>query len=147
MSEIKKVYLASPFFDKNEIDAVSRAEDILRTKNLELYSPREHEIRDKDKINTPEWSQQIFNRDFNAIIDCDMVVALYAGGYSDSGTAWECGCAYALGKPVIIVHIHDDKSNSMIHEGCHANIVDGLSGLEKYDFDKMPRYDYIGDMI
>lgn len=40
--------------------------------------------------------------DIAAIQDCDILFAVYDGLYSDSGTAWEIGYAYALGKRIEI---------------------------------------------
>lgn len=74
----------------------------------------------------------------------DVVVMLYYGGYSDSGTAWECGYAYGTNTPVIVVHLGED-SNLMVHEGCHSNIT--LSDLENYDFNMMPAKSYKGKMF
>lgn len=71
----------------------------------------------------------------------DYVVMLYYGNYSDSGTAWECGYAYATNTPVIVVHLGTD-SNLMIHESAHANIR--IDDLETYDFNTMPASEYTG---
>ena len=68
---------------------------------------------------------------------------LYHGNYSDSGTAWECGYAYAIDKPVVCVQI-GDLSNLMVHCSAVANIT--LEELKTYDFEKMPWIDYTGDM-
>ena len=65
-------------------------------------------------------------------------------GYSDSGTAWECGYAYGTNTPVVVVHLGED-SNLMIHEGCHTNIT--LDDLKIYDFNKMPHKPYEGKMF
>ena len=123
---------------------MEKAENILRGRGYEVYSPREHEVRDKE-VGTPEWSQAIFMEDKEAIDLCDCVVLLYHGGYSDSGTAWECGYAYGTGKPVIVVQL-GSNSNLMVHEGSKSNI-DSIEALEIYDFDKMPEYGYTGDMF
>lgn len=74
----------------------------------------------------------------------DVVVMLYYGGYSDSGTAWECGYAYGTNTPVIVVQLGED-SNLMVHEGCHSNI--SLEELEGYDFDMLPVKAYKGRMF
>ena len=70
---------------------------------------------------------------------------LYHGNYSDSGTAWECGFAYALNKPVIVVHL-GGPSNLMVHEGSRAN-VNGIEGLRFYDFSEMLELSHSGEMI
>jgi len=133
-----KVYLASPFFNDDELKYVKQAEDILKKRSCTVYSPRLQEVR----IDEEGWDKECFRSDVRAILDADIVIALYHGNYSDSGTAWECGFAYAERKPLFIVHIGslDHVSNLMIHQGCSANI--SLSDLETidlsdiyYDFD------------
>lgn len=137
------IYLASPFFNIEEIKNLSLAEEILRGKGLEVYSPREHE--DRDQPRTAGWAAETFEKDITAIKEADMVVMLYYGNYSDSGTAWECGYAYGLDKPCIVVHLEED-SNLMIHEGSWSNLI-GLHDLKLYDFSTIPRFPYKGKMF
>ncbi|MGN0512804.1 MAG: nucleoside 2-deoxyribosyltransferase [Lachnospiraceae bacterium] len=139
-----KIYLASPFFNDGEMESVSKAETILRKRGFDVYSPREHELREDAEVGSSAWSLGIFNEDRKFIDVCDCVVMLYHGGYSDSGTAWECGYAYAIHKPVIVVHL-GENSNLMIHEGSHTNI--SMEDLETYDFVNMPVYSYKGKMF
>lgn len=137
------IYLASPFFNENELKYVDEAEKILRQRGYEVYSPREHEVRD-ETVGTTQWSVATFEADRIGIDNCDAVVMLYHGNYSDSGTAWECGYAYGTGKPVIVVHI-GENSNLMVHEGSHSNI--NFEELAEYDFENMPEIIYTGAMI
>ena len=74
----------------------------------------------------------------------DVVVMLYYGGYSDSGTAWECGYAYGTNTPVVVVQLGED-SNLIVHEGCHSNIT--LEELKTYDFEMLPANPYKGKMF
>lgn len=134
------IYLASPFFNEEENAWVENAEKILRDRGFDVYSPRENEIREG---NIQKWAQFNFNADVNAIRDCDVMVMLYHGNYSDSGTAWECGYAYANGIPVVCVQI-GDLSNLMVHCSARANIT--LEELKTYDFSKMPKIIYTGNM-
>ena len=90
-----------------------------------------------------EWSKATFELDRDAIDKCDRVVAVYHGNYSDTGTAWECGYAYAKGLPVIVVHV-GDSSNLMIHESATANIR--MEDLKTYDFQKLEPVRYSGKM-
>jgi nucleoside 2-deoxyribosyltransferase len=143
---IMKIYLASPFFKPEEIAVVDLAEKTLRQKGLDVWSPRENEARDAGEFGSPSWAKATFKMDFNAISECDVMVVLYHGNYSDSGTAWECGAAYALKKPVVLVHVHDDNSNIMMHVSAHAN-VQGIHGLSEYDFDSLLPISYEGSMI
>jgi nucleoside 2-deoxyribosyltransferase len=139
-----RVYLASPFFNDVEIENLSKAEKILREKGLYVFSPREHEVREGN-VGNPAWSLATFTNDIRGIDSCEYVVALYYGNYSDSGTAWEIGYAFATNKPVIVVHF-GDSSNLMIHEGCHSNLM-SLQELSEYDFETLDRSRYTGKMF
>lgn len=138
-----KIYLASPLFTEEELSVIGKVENILRSKGHIVFSPREHENREFE-VGTRAWSMQIFNLDRSYIDWCDCMVMIYYGGYSDSGTAWECGYAYGTNKPVIVVQMGKD-SNLMVHEGCHTNVT--LEELETFDFDMMPKKGYVGNMF
>lgn len=140
---MKKIYLASPFFNEEENAWVENAEKILRDRGFDVFSPREHEIRDTTEVGTVDWAYNTFIHDVIAIDNCDYVVMLYHGNYSDSGTAWECGYAFATDKPIICVQI-GDLSNLMVHCSAQANIT--LEELKTYDFNKMPLIKYTGAM-
>ena len=117
----------------------------LKEKGLEFFSPMRHEER-TEKPGTSAWAHKLFEMDRAAIEDADALVVLYYGNYSDTGTAWECGYAFAKGKPVILVYVDADAdSNLMMHCGCRANI--SLQDLKDYDFDTMPKSEYEGKML
>ena len=138
-----KIYLASPFFTDKETLIVATVEQILRRRGYEVFSPREHEVRNGAQVGTPEWSKEMFLMDVNAILDCDVMVMLYHGNYSDSGTAWEAGFAYGCNTPVVVVQL-SDLSNIMIHSSSDINIT--FDELHTYDFDTTPEKIYIGNM-
>lgn len=142
----KRIYLASPFFIDHELECVKKAEEILTGRGFELFSPRLNEVReDKDK-NPALWAQKTFELDRDNIDTADVVVMLYHGGYSDSGTAWECGYACGKGIPVIAVHIDKIKdANIMITQSCRANIA--LDELKDYDFDTLPKKSFEGNIF
>lgn len=138
-----KIYLASPFFNDIELKFVSRAEETLRKRGFDVFSPREHEDREHE-VGTHPWAEAIFKMDRDHIHDCDVMVMLYHGNYSDSGTAWECGYAYGIGKPVIAIQL-GENSNLMVHESVTANI--SIEDLETYDFETLPSNIYEGAMF
>ena len=138
-----KIYLASPFFNETELEAVAKAEQILRARGIEVYSPREHEYRGAE-AGTTVWAEAIFQEDVAAIRSAERMVMLYHGNYSDSGTSWECGFAYALGLPVVAVQL-GNNANLMVHRSATANIT--LEELASYDFDTMPKRNYEGEMF
>lgn len=138
-----KIYLASPFFNETELTAVKRAEEILEKRGFTVFSPRKHPIT-AEREGSPAWSKATFIADRTYIDWADVVVMLYHGQYSDSGTAWECGYAYGARTPVLVVQL-GENSNLMVHEGCHANL--SLDELETYDFERMPLRGYEGPMF
>lgn len=138
-----KIYLASPFFTDEETLIVATVENILRKRGLEVFSPREHEVRSGAEVGTPEWSKEMFLMDVDAILDCDVMVMLYHGNYSDSGTAWEAGFAYARDIPTVVVQL-GNLSNIMVHSGSDINI--SFEDLYTYDFETTPERIYTGNM-
>ena len=140
-----KIYLAGPFFNETEVRNIEYTEQVLKEKGLEYFSPMRHEERTEEP-GTSAWAHKLFEMDRVAIEDADALVVLYYGNYSDTGTAWECGYAFAKGKPVILLHVDADAdSNLMMHCGCRANI--SLQDLKDYDFGTMPESEYAGKML
>ena len=139
-----KIYLASPFFNEKELENVRIAEKILTERGFSLFSPRLNEVRTDENTQQSWWSKETFMNDKKCIDWADVVVMLYYGGYSDSGTAWECGYAYGTNTPVVVVQLGED-SNLMVHEGCHSNIT--LEELKTYDFEMLPTKPYKGKMF
>lgn len=139
-----KIYLASPFFNEKELENVKLAEKILTERGFSLFSPRLNEVRTDENTQRSCWSKETFMNDKKFIDWADVVVMLYYGGYSDSGTAWECGYAYGTNTPVVVVQLGED-SNLMVHEGCHSNIT--LEELKTYDFEMLPTKPYKGKMF
>ena len=140
---MKRVYLASPFFNELEIMYVEQVEKILAAKGLEVFSPMRDQMTNLE-AGTRHWSIETFRNDVKYIDWSEVVVAIYHGNYSDSGTAWELGYAFGTNKPVIVVHV-GENSNLMVHEGGHANIT--LNDLVNYNFDKLPSSFYEGEMF
>ena len=64
-----------------------------------------------------EWAKKVFDEDVKAIQEANEVYCIYYGLYSDSGTAWECGYAYALGKPVHLIDESNEEVSLMIVNG------------------------------
>ena len=139
-----KIYLASPFFNEKELENVKIAEKILTESGFSLFSPRLNEVRTDEITQQSWWSKETFMNDKKFIDWADVVVMLYYAGYSDSGTAWECGYAYGTNTPVVVVQLGED-SNLMVHEGCHSNIT--LEELKTYDFEMLPAKPYKGKMF
>ena len=116
----KKIYLASPFFNNDELVLYRNAILQLRNAGYEVYAPQEHEIENAWDLSNEDWARAVYLADVKAIRDCDVVMVLNFGMYSDSGTAWEAGYAFAMKIPTI--HILCGGENTtyslMMMNGC-----------------------------
>lgn len=112
-----KIYLASPLFTDYERKKVQRAASLLRNMGCEVYVPMEHSIENAWELPNYEWAKKVFDEDIKAIQEADEVYCIYYGLYSDSGTAWECGYAYALGKPVHLIDESNEEVSLMVVNG------------------------------
>ena len=138
---MKKIYLAAPFFNENEIARVDKVKKILRDKGLDVFVPMEHQ-NPQFEFGSMEWRKATFKNDVDHIDWADLVVAIIANGnYDDSGTAWELGYAYATNKPVILVNPTGETINLMIADSLHA-LIQSYAGLENYDFNTLERKEY-----
>jgi nucleoside 2-deoxyribosyltransferase len=94
MANKTKLYLAGPLFTMAEQNFNASLARFLEGEGFEVWLPQEHEPRSKT-------ARAIFAMDVKGLDDADMVVACMDGPDPDSGTAWECGYAYAEGKPIV----------------------------------------------
>lgn len=88
------IYLAGPLFTLAEQSFNAELARFLEGEGFAVWLPQEHEPRNKT-------AKAIFEMDVEALAAADMVVACMDGPDPDSGTAWECGYAYAKGKPIV----------------------------------------------
>lgn len=138
---MKKIYLASPFFNAEELDRMKIVKSILRKKELEVFAPFEHQNKHLE-FGSMEWRKATFKSDVDAIDACDIMVAINCqGNYDDAGTMWEIGYAFAKGIPVILFNNTDKTINLMIADSLHA-LIKSYDELEKYDFDKLEKIEY-----
>lgn len=149
---MKQAYLASPFFNKKEILVYNEVIDALKEKGYDLFIPRDHEIENAWVKSNAEWAREVFLTDLNALNKADVVFVINHGMYSDSGTAWECGYAYAKEKMVVNILVdteQKDKSFSlMMING--ADITIPFELLRVVDIDKLlesEQADYFNALI
>ena len=129
-----KIYLASPFFNPTELAVYRNVIGDLRSNDAHsVYVPQEHEIPNAWDLSNQDWARQVFCADIEAIEDCDVVMVLNFGMYSDSGTAWEAGYAMGLGKMVVQVLCGDENTvySLMMFNGCTKVI--NLCDVEYWD--------------
>ena len=90
-----KIYLAAPLFTTAEREFNARLATRLRTAGHEVFVPQENPASEPT-------GKAIFLKDLAGLVWADGIVAIMDGADPDSGTAWECGYAYAMKKPVVL---------------------------------------------
>ncbi|MGF7535444.1 nucleoside 2-deoxyribosyltransferase [Bacillus mexicanus] len=115
--EGKRIYLASGWFNETQEKRLSIAEKVLREMGFDVFSPREHQFSEYI-YNTQPWRDVVFKNDVDNVKSADLVFAIY--DETDSGTMFEIGLAYAIGKPIFIFHEKEEYCNLMISESLIA---------------------------
>lgn len=120
-----KIYLASPFFNEEELEKYRKAIRLLRDEGHDVYVPQEHTIENAWSLSNEDWAGRVFLEDVKAIDKSEIVMVLNFGMYSDSGTAWEAGYAFAKDKKVVQVLCGGENAtySLMMMNSCY-NIVE-----------------------
>lgn len=128
-----KVYIAGPFFNKEERDRMDRLKEYLtRFKDFEFFFPMDSIVAKATELPNHEWAKKVFESDKDEILKSDMIIAIYDKHYSDSGTAWELGYAYGLNIPVTLL-CTDLKSDNSLMTMCAAEDIYDFEGFLKGD--------------
>ena len=94
-----RIYLAAPLFSEAERNYNLVLHDLLEAHLFDVYLPQE--VGDTSHTRCREENGAIFAQHLHTLQDIDIVVAVIDGADADSGTSWEMGYAYALGKKVV----------------------------------------------
>jgi len=114
-----RIYLAGPCDSENRSMMVQIAKEIRNySSNIELYCPFELKIENAWDYPQEEWAQMVFDKDVEAIDNCDIMILISLGRISSAGTNWEQGYAYAKGKKIIVFQITDTPTSLMTYCGC-----------------------------
>lgn len=155
-----KVYLASPFFDDEQVDRVKRVEQALLSNPTvtEFFSPRLNQLEHLP-YGTKEWAEAVYLNDIKHIDWADVIVAVHdftsEGAtelhgephyHVDSGTAFELGYAIGTRKPFVLVHELGGIVNLMLSQSMQA-YFEKAEDVAGYDFNKMPKIEYTGDVM
>ena len=138
-----KIYLASPFFNETELKHVEQIETILRLEGHTVFSPRENQLP-QFELGSFEWRTNVFRNDINHIKWADCVVAIVSDNYDDTGTSFEVGYAYAMGKPIYVYNPNGEESilNLMVTDALHG-YFETLGDVATYDFQEAPAKPYM----
>ncbi|KRM90516.1 nucleoside 2-deoxyribosyltransferase [Fructilactobacillus florum] len=145
-----KIYLASPFFDAEQVTRIEKIEQAL-TQNptvTSYFSPRKYKLQGDYQEFTKPWAQAIYRVDMEHLMAADAVLAIvdFVDDQVDSGTAYEIGAAVQMKKPVIVFQEKTATVNLMISESLQAYLKDPAA-VAGYDFEKLPRSEYEGPRI
>ncbi len=95
------VYLAGPLFTQAERRWLRELTQLLTGGGHAVFLPQDD--AQAPLLQDPPDFHGAFDLCRDAIDRCDALVAILDGSDTDSGTAWECGYAYARVKPVVAV--------------------------------------------
>jgi nucleoside 2-deoxyribosyltransferase len=115
-----RVYLAAPLFSEAERAYNLVLRDLLEAHLFDVYLPQE--VGDTSHTRCQEEHRAIFAQHLLALRDADIVVAVIDGADADSGTCWEMGYAYALGRRIVALRTdfrvvgHHEQVNLMLEE-------------------------------
>lgn len=138
------IYIASPFFNEEQLLLVQAVEAVLDFNNMPYYSPRSEGVL----MNmTPEQKKArmkyIFEKNVEMLNHCDKIVAIIDN--YDTGTVWEIGYAYSRFKPIITLTDKDYGLNVMIAQCvvAHCKSVEQIPQAVKGSLQQ----DWVGDVI
>ena len=93
-----RIFLAAPFFSYGERKVNVEIAEFLRDQGFNVWMAQENPFL---KTGDTKEKERIFRMDLEALRESDVVVAILDGECIDSGTAFELGYAFALGKKII----------------------------------------------
>lgn len=140
------VYIAASFAcdSREETERRKRAINSMVTKlralmpDAQFYVPHELVVKNAWELSLAEWAHAVYDADIDALRHSQLVVFLSFGKQNNAGSAWECGCAYGYGIPVIVIRMTDNTESVMIFGSAHA-IMDAWE-IESYDWEAKPSY-------
>jgi nucleoside 2-deoxyribosyltransferase len=114
-----RIYFAGPLFSAAERDWNAALVAVLRREGHEVYLPQENE--------PGKTAAQIFAVGIGGIDSADTLVAVMDGADPDSGTSWEVGYAYGIGKPVILVRTDTRRLVGMSGAGYNPMLTEAAT--------------------
>jgi nucleoside 2-deoxyribosyltransferase len=126
---MKRIYFAAPLFTQAEWIWNENLAKELSELNFIIILPQS---RAEPMLNGTEPFEELvlFNDNISGIKEADIVLAIFDQADPDSGTCWECGYAYSLGKTIIglrtdLRRVGDDSESSinlMLSKSCNTLI-------------------------
>ena len=119
----KAIYLAGPFFNPLQVALLEKIEKICEQAHVSCFSPRKFLVLPP----RASWDvrREVFVDNLKKIEMSDLVFACLDNPEADgtprppdTGTLWEMGYAYAVGRPVVAFLEEGDRMNVMLAQGC-----------------------------
>jgi nucleoside 2-deoxyribosyltransferase len=161
MTRKPKVFIASPLFNKPQVEIIHRIESMLAASGFEFYSARMHsgsaDMTPEQRKDPKAWDP-IMASNLRGLDECEAMIAVveYAmpKGHNlclhrsaelgksdkplrvelpDAGTIWEMGYHRAQGKPIVAFHSikQPDQLNLMLSHGI-CGVVTGWDDLAQF---------------
>ena len=131
-----KIYIAGPFFNKEELQFVKEIELQLKSNNINFFSPRKEGIlKDMSEEDRLKKMNDIFNKNISEMKECTHMIANIDN--FDTGTMFEIGFFHALGKPVFTISNHNYGLNIMIRNAsiCHnISVEQVVKNIQTYTY-------------
>lgn len=131
------VYIASPFFNDDQLNIVKIIEKQLSDAEINYYSPRSEgvikDMTEQEKINRVDY---IYNQNVDNIESCRWVLCVIDD--YDTGTIFEMGYAASANKDIVTLSTHGHGLNLMLARCtfAHVNtIADAVACIMGYAFD------------
>lgn len=135
MKQYYNTYIASPFFNQEQLDRVERVKALLDKHGLSYYSPKDEAVVKPDADH--DWREKVFSDNCLAIQRSSFVLAITDG--KDPGTLWEAGYAFGINKPIVYL------AETLGPNG-QFNLMLAQSGVAAFtDMESLDRY--LGDSI
>ena len=130
-----EIYLAGPLFTQAERRWMRSFCSALQERAYKVFLPQDD--AGLPLIEDPPNYHGAFEVCRDAIDRCDALVAILDGPDTDSGTAWECGYAYARGKPVVAVHTDfrggEDQALNLMLRRSVSSVIEQPATQEELD--------------
>ena len=122
---MKKIYLAGPWFSPEMEEEHTRIYNCIKN-NFDVFNPKLESLITPDS--TADDMSQTLIGNIEGIKSADLILAIY--DRKDTGTIWECGCAYAFKKPILYYAetLNNKPFNLMLAKT--GNFVDNMQALE-----------------
>lgn len=145
-----KIYLASPWFNDEQLEREERVKNKLRQLGFEVWSPKENCICPPDA--SEQLREKVFLDNCLSIQKCDIIFAITDG--KDMGTIWEAGYACGINaitnliKKKIVYYcesLNGGKFNLMLANSADV-VITNFNDLDKLDNLLSKGKKYVGEI-